>query len=310
MQGQELKFTRLAAKFFALLSVAVLLAAPGVFAQATSSKQQPAPKPAAGDKAGAQTGAADASTPPVNKAEEDAARAILGLKQQDSAQVIAQAEDFLTKYPGSQFRDSIYARLAHAYFNSGRKEKMFSTGELALKENPNNVDVLSLLAYYVHARYSAKALDAEQILEKSEEYARHGLEVIALVQKPDYLSEEEFERSKNADMAMCQSGLGKVYYFKGKDAAMVEAFEKSTALDPTPDPLDFFLLGSGATRLKKYPEAANAFERCSASPWVWQEQCKGNLAKVKPLADAQAASAPAPAQPAPAAAPDKPKPPR
>ena len=317
MQGLGLKFTRFATIFFALLFGAALLAAPAVFAQSTPPKQQPAPKPATGDKAGAQPGAADSATPPVNKEEDDAYKAIFDLKAADSVKQIQLAEEFLPKYPTSHYRDAVYARLTTAYQTNGQMDKMFVTGNNALAANPDNVQVLSVMAYYTYARYKGNALDAEQILQAMERYARHGLELLSTMTKPEAIAEEDFNHARNQMQSMCHSGLGKMYFFQGKSAESVAEIEQAAKLDPTPDMLDTFVLGEGQARLKKYAEASAAYERCSQTPGNLQAMCKDKAAKMKALAAAQPAPAPAPAQPAaapaqpaPAAPPDKPKPPR
>ena len=70
----------------------------------------------------------------------------------------------------------------------------------------------------------------------------------------------------------------------------------ATKLDPTPEPIDFFLLGDGDMKLQKYPEAAAAFDRCAKAQWSadWQDRCKAGEAAAQKAAPKQPA---APAKP-------------
>lgn len=303
-----------AGKLFALLFGAALLVVPATSAQYGAPKpQQPAQQPpAAGQAKPGETPAPAA--PPVNKEEEDAAKAYLAMSSQNPAVAIPAGEDFLQKYPTSQFRDGVYTKLLHDYLNDGKEDKVVATGDKALKENPDNVDVLAFMSWYLGHRHHPQALDAEQRLLSVNQYAHHALLLIAALQKPDYVTEESFARAKSEKEGLSHSGLGLFYFWTGKTQEEVDELSQSTALDPTPDPTDFYLLGDGESKLKKYSEASSAYERCSLVAWAWQDKCKTKLAQAQALAAAQPPAPTAPAAtpalaPAPATDPAKPKPP-
>lgn len=315
MESKDLRIVMRGMKLFAFVLVAALLLATPVSAQYAPPKQQPAQQP---PQQPAQPGAKPGElpmpdAPPVNKEEEDASKAFFALKRQDAATTIQTGEDFLQKYPDSRYRDSVYAKLLHAYMSAGKEDRVPATGEKALGINPDNVDVLAFMSWYLGHRHNSNALDAEQKLQALERYSRHGLELMANLQKPAGVADEDFARAKNEKQAMCHAGLGLFYYFQNKIPEMAAELEQSTSIDPTPDPVDFFLLADAQVRLKKYAEATASYERCSQVAWAWQEKCKSKLAQVKAIAAAQPAPAAAPAKPAPAATPlmtpEKPKPP-
>jgi hypothetical protein len=91
---------------------------------------------------------------------------------------------------------------------------------------------------------------------------------------------------------MAHSGLGRVYFRRGKTSASVTELGQSIKLDPTPDSLDYYLLGDGQMRLKDYPDATSAFESCSKSTWAWQDRCKQLAQDAKKLAAAAPAAKP------------------
>ena len=230
-------------------------------------------------------------TPPeqplVNKEEDDAAKAIIAMKPDQSPQLIQAAGEFLKKYPQSRFRPVVYFRMAEAYRETNNFEKLTATGDEALVENPDNVDVLALMCWFLPHKVDRNSLDAERKLSNAEKYGRRALELMATLPKPDIISEADFALAKHQKEAMAHSGLGLVYYHRGKTTDMVAEFEQSTTLDTSPDPLDYFLLGNGRTQMKKFTEAAAAYEKCSQVNWAWQADCKTRLEATKKLASTQ-----------------------
>ena len=256
------------------------------------SQQQPPkqnPTPPTGEKGG--TTNLPPGTPPeqplVNKEEDDAAKAIIAMKPDQSPQLIQAAGEFLKKYPQSRFRPVVYFRMAEAYRETNNFEKLTATGDEALVENPDNVDVLALMCWFLPHKVDRNSLDAERKLSNAEKYGRRALELMATLPKPDIISEADFALAKHQKEAMAHSGLGLVYYHRGKTADMVAEFEQSTTLDTSPDPLDYFLLGNGRTQMKKFTEAAAAYEKCSQVNWAWQADCKTRLEATKKLASTQ-----------------------
>jgi tetratricopeptide (TPR) repeat protein len=239
------------------------------------------------------------AAPPVNKEEEDAYKAFYDLTPQQKPEIISQGEDFLVKYPTSRYRSSVYSKLVSAYLNTHQLAKMQETGQKALAENPDNVDVLAILCTIIPRTVDPRSLDADQKLSQAERYAHHAIEVATAMQKPEGMADDVFEKVRNEKLGLAHYGLGLINYMRGNTADSVAELDQATKLDPMPEPLEFYLLGNGDMKLKKYPEAAAAFDHCANAQWdpQWQARCKKGEADAKQ----QAASAPAPA-----AAPTKP----
>jgi len=287
------------ALFAFLLAAGLALASPAARA-VDQAQQQPAPaaQPPSLQGSSQATPAGDAAKPqppPVNKEEEDAYQAFAALKSEDAVQIISLGQAFLSKYAISFYRPMVYAKLEVTYLDTNQLDKLVSTGQLALNEDPDNVDVLAVMASTL-PRISASGLDASQRLDLAERYARRTLQVAALLPKPQGYTEEQFDRARNEKLAMAHTGLGLVYYRRGDTADSVSELDMATKPDPTPEPIDFFLLGDGDMKLQKYPEAAAAFDRCAKAQWSadWQNRCKaGEMAAQK----ATAKQPPAPAKP-------------
>jgi serine/threonine protein kinase/class 3 adenylate cyclase len=122
--------------------------------------------------------AASAGAPGPDPAEEEVAYKALLETRGSAQQRIQVGEDFLKKYPGSRYREGVYSRLSADYLGAGQEDKMFAAGEKALELNPNNVDVLALLALTMPRRIRANSPDASGILDRSENYAKRGINLL------------------------------------------------------------------------------------------------------------------------------------
>ncbi len=255
--------------------------------QGSGQGQQNPPKPPAQPTQPGQTAPAQpaAPAPPVNKEEEDAYKAFFELKG-DAQRRIQLGEDFLKKFPESHYRESVYSQLATAYLSAGQEDKMFAAGEKALELNPKDVDVLSLMAWVMPRRTGANTLDADQKLNRSENYSKQAMELLVAMQKPPGMTDEDFTKAKNEKLSMCHSGLGVVLFQRGKYADAAAELEQATKLAVTPDPTDYYVLGLVYMNSKHYADAAGAFGRCTTSGPL-QERCKQQVESAKKLAVTQ-----------------------
>lgn len=271
-----------------------LFAAPPAAAQGTPPAQPAQQPPAAGQaqQPGAPQNPAPPAQPPVNKEEEDAYKAFYDLPSQQGPQIIAQGEALLAKYPSSRYRPSIYSKLIAAYLNAGQVDKLIPAGEKALAENPDNVEVLAIVATVLPRTVNSKSLDVDQKLNQAERYARHVIEITSVMAKPDGMTDDMFAKGKDQYQGMAHTALGLVLYMRGNTAGSVDEFNQATKLDPNPDPLAYFLLGDGDRKLSKFADASAAFDACSKSTWVWQDQCKKYADDTKKLAAAPPAAKP------------------
>jgi tetratricopeptide (TPR) repeat protein len=275
------------AKFFRS-SAAMLVVAMGISVGAGVSRAQygqappaqsgqPAPGTSApGDKDKGEKG----KPAPVNKAEEDAYKALYAARTGPPATQIQLGEDFVTKFPQSHYLMGVYSQLTTAYYAEGQEDKMFVAGTKAIELNPDNVDVLALLAMAMPRRVKSTTPDAQQQYQKAESYARHAIELIPNLTKPDTVDDATFEKAKNDKLSMAHSGLGLIDLQHQKyDDARTE-LSQAVQLSSTPDPVDYYLLGNADVQASYYNDAVAAYEKCAASgPLV--AQCKARAESAK-----------------------------
>ncbi len=210
----------------------------------------------------------------VNKAEEAAYKVVLAAQGGDPSAEIPVSEDFIAKFPMSKYIGGVYGMLTTAYFSTGNTDKMFATGAKALELNPDNVDVLALLAMAIPRRAKANMPDYQDQIKKAEVYAHHAIELMPSLPKPPTVDDATFEKAKNDKLALAHSGLGLISLNvkKNYDDARAELTQAVT-LASSPDMVDYYLLGNADSKASFLNGAIAAFDKCAASGPL-MNQCK------------------------------------
>jgi tetratricopeptide (TPR) repeat protein len=270
------KFFKFSAAMFGL-TVAISLGA-GISSAQYGQAASPSPAPAPTQN----TPPAKESGKPqkINKAEEAAYKNVLAAQGGDPAMQITVGEDFITKFPMSKYLGGVYGLLTTAYYTTGNTDKMFAAGAKSLELNPDNVDVLALLAMAIPRRVKSNTPDGPQQLQKAEVYAHHAIELIPSLTKPETVDDATFEKAKNDKLALCHSGLGLLDIGHQKfDDARTE-LTQAVQLATSPDPVDYYLLGNADDQASFLNGAIAAYDKCAVTgPLV--TQCKAREDSVK-----------------------------
>jgi tetratricopeptide (TPR) repeat protein len=283
-----------ATKFvLSLVALALVLLAPAAAQQSgqqppPTQGQQQQPPPAQG-----QQPPAEPPKPAVNPEEEKAYEAFFKLGRTDIEATIQQGDDFLKTYPASVYTGAVHQKVATAHFYKNNLDKFLEHGNKAIESNPDNVDILPMLALVLPRRVDPSSLDAPQKLTKAEGYAKRAIELLNAMPKPEGLTQEDFDKAKNEKISMCRSGLGLVYFQRARYADAAAELEQATKIVANPDPSDIYILAVAYQQAKRFTDAVAAYDRCSQITWAWQERCKSGLADSKK----QAASQPPSKQP-------------
>jgi len=263
-------------------SVALLGLTVAIFLQAEISRAQygsssaPAAAPAQNAPAPKETG----KPQKINKAEEAAYKAVLAAQGGDPAMQIPVGEEFITKFPMSRYVGGVYGMLTTAYYTTGNTDKMFAAGAKALELDPDNVDVLALLAMAIPRRVKANTPDGPQQLQKAEVYARHAIELIPSLPKPETVDDATFEKAKNDKLALCHSGLGLLAIDHNKFDDARNELTQAVQLATSPDPVDYYLLGNADAQASYMNGAIAAYDKCAATGPL-TTQCKAREEAMK-----------------------------
>jgi len=280
-----------------VVAAAILAASPAVYAQSGYGGQyggglnsEPQTQPKLSPNAPPKTSSQPNAAAPVNPEEEKSYKAFTDARSDAYDQQIASGEQYIQKFPGGRYEEQVYARLANAYFQKNQLDKMYASADKALSLNADDVTVLVLVGWVIPHNYDPNDPESDRRLAKAEGYEKRAIELMNTMPKPDNVTDDQFAKAKAASLAQAHSGLGLIYFRQQQHEKSVAEMQEAVKLDATPDSVDLYILAVGLNQLKRYPEAAEAFERCANTPGAVQDRCKQRLPEAKKLA----ASAPAP----------------
>ena len=276
-----------------LLVALAILTATGAFAQSQGKppQQQPTQGQDAGQpKPGAPQAAPltlDSAPPPVSAEEDAAIKAFRDVPVGEVEKKEQAGEDFVKKYPKSRYDAEVYGWLVKGYLNTGQVDKMEAAGDKELVLVPDDAQTLAILGSTLPRAMNANTPDPEKRLAKAEQYCQKALDLMPALVKPANVSDEDFQKAKNQAAALAYSGLGLVAFRRGKFADAIPHFEQSVKVDPSPDPVNYYLLGICQQKTSHFDDAVAAFTKCAAIPGGLQATCKTNIDEAKKLAATQ-----------------------
>jgi len=248
--------------------------------QQQSQQQQPAKPGQQGQTPPNGQAQGPAEAPKVDPEEEKAYKAFADLKPDDYDQQIQLGEDFVKKYPDSKYNELVYSRLTNSFYSKQQFDKMYAAADKALALNGNDVTVLILVGWVIPHNYDPNDIEADRRLNKAEGYEKHALEVLPTLPKPTSLTDEQFAAAKVKEESTAHSGLGLIYFRQQKAEDSLKELQQATAGDQS-DPVDFFIMGIDLKSLKRFTDAADAFQKCAQIPGAMQDRCKQQADQAK-----------------------------
>jgi tetratricopeptide (TPR) repeat protein len=219
----------------------------------------------------------------VTAEEEAAAKAFQAMPSTDVPKKIEAGEEFLKKYPDSQYRPVVYSALTFGYIQTGKVDKALEIGDKEVALKPDDVQTMAILSQTIPRAMNSSTLEPEKQLAKAETYGKRAIEITPTISKPEGLPDQSFIAAKNVTLAMAHSGLGLVYFRRGKYNDAIPELEQSVKIDPNPtaDPVNLYLLGMANQKTSRFDEAAAAFNKCAAIASGLQNACKNGAEEAK-----------------------------
>jgi tetratricopeptide (TPR) repeat protein len=224
-------------------AILVLMAAvPALLAQQKGNAKGPAPK---------------------SRPEAEAVNALITAQQQNSPDaVITAAENLLTKFKDTEYKDTALFMEALAYQAKGDKDKMQIYLERSLAANPKNFQASLRLAEATIQGTREHDLDRDDKLAKADKYANDAIASINAAEKPNpALSDQQWDEAKKDLIAEAHDALGlSALQRKNYDQAINEF---KTAVDgaATPQPAFEVRLASAYQQAGKNDEAITVAEK-------------------------------------------------
>jgi tetratricopeptide (TPR) repeat protein len=212
--------------------------------------------------------------PKVDPAEEAAYKAFFDAGASAPEARIQLGTDFLTKYPMSRYDESVYAGVVQAYYAKQDWKDFYAEADKGIAAYPDDVTMLAIVGWVIPHVFDPSSADASASLDKAEKYEKHAIEVIGAMQKPAGLTDDQFAQTKSVVLSEAHSGLGLVYFRRQKWSDSVSELQQSTQASATPDATDYYVMGIDLDRQSRYPEAADAYSKCSQIASGLQDRCK------------------------------------
>jgi tetratricopeptide (TPR) repeat protein len=154
---------------------------------------------------------------------------LAALNTQDPAQRAAAMEAFVTQYPGSVVKTDALEQAMAAYQQAGDQAKVTSTANHILELDPGNVRALAIVTFLNRALASKG--DAKAAADTRAD-AERGLKALPGWQKPEGVSDVDFEKMRKQMAAIFHGGAG-FAALQGKDyPAARDHYMQSLENDP------------------------------------------------------------------------------
>jgi tetratricopeptide (TPR) repeat protein len=232
---------------------------------------------------------------------------------QDPDARIKAADEFVMKFPDSEFKSAVLVVEAEDYTQKNDPAKAIVTAEQALEADPKNYMPMLLLARAIAQTTQEFDLDREEKLGRAEKYANSAIEILKTAPKSSPgITDEQWAVGRADLIAQAHEALGLAAMARKDDNTAIVEFKAAVDGSHPLDPATLVRLGSAYDRAKRYDEAIAVLDRAIAMPEALPQvrqiaqTARAHAMRAKAAAAAKAAATAAPA--APAAVPAQPEP--
>jgi tetratricopeptide (TPR) repeat protein len=164
------------------------------------------------------------------------ALAIQALGQaQDPDAVIKAAEDLLSQFADTQFKDVAILMEARAYQQKGDPAKAQIYAERALEANPQSYQANMLIGNLLAAHTGEHDFDRDEKLAKAEKCLNESIAGVNSAAKPSsQIADADWEALKKQTVAEAHNGLGLVALDKKNYENAIKEFQTAAEMDPQP----------------------------------------------------------------------------
>jgi tetratricopeptide (TPR) repeat protein len=250
--------------------------------------QQPAAAPAQ------PAGQAAPKTPQVKSpAEAQAVQALFQAQQGGPDAIIKAAEDLLTKFVDTDFKEIALFVEAQAYKAKNDNTKAQIYAERVLEVDPNNFQATLMVGEILASGAKENDLDKEEKLGRAEKLLNQTIDILKTAPKPNpQLPDDQWAEAKKFMTAEAHNDLGLAALTRKKYDVAINEFK--TANDADPQPAYQVRLASALQSAGKNDEAIALCDKILADPQL-HPQIKAVTQNVKQAAtQAKGKGAPAP----------------
>jgi tetratricopeptide (TPR) repeat protein len=171
---------------------------------------------------------------PKSKAELEALQALFQQANNPDA-VVKLADEFLTKFADTDFKENILNMEADAYHRKKDDTKAQIYAEQALQANPKSYQADIMLAEIIAKGTRETDLDREEKLAKAEKYAKDAIDVVKDAPKPNpQIPDAQWDEVKKTIAAQAHSAIGIANLTRKKFDVAATEFKSAYDNDPQP----------------------------------------------------------------------------
>jgi tetratricopeptide (TPR) repeat protein len=172
---------------------------------------------------------------PKSQKEVEAIQAMFQAQTPDAR--IKAAEDLITHFADTEFKDLALYLEAASYQQKGDPEKAIVYAERTLEANPKHYQAMLILAEVTAQRTREHDLDREEKLSKAEKYAKDAIETINTASKPNpQLSDEQWTAAKKDMVAQAHQALGMIAMIRKKNDVAIAEMKQAVEGASQPEP--------------------------------------------------------------------------
>jgi tetratricopeptide (TPR) repeat protein len=179
---------------------------------------------------------AQAKQPAIKSQKElDAVKAMFAAAQASPDQTIAAAENVITGFADTDFKELALFFEARAYQQKGDLVKAQVYAERVLEVNPKNYQATLLLGEVLAQTTRENDLDKEEKLTKADKELKDTIENLKTAAKPNpQMTDKDWDDARKQMTAEAHSALGLVAMTRKKNDAAIAEFKTASELDPQP----------------------------------------------------------------------------
>jgi len=177
-------------------------------------------------------------------------------------------DNFVTKFPKSQYRGTVLAATADGYEARGNSLKAQVYYQRTIDADPKNYYAMLMLSTEIARGIKENVIDEAKKtadLNKAEKLAKDGLSILALATKPNPDGkDEEWATLKKDDEALGHEALGMIAMVRKKYDVAVSEFKQASTGGSGPRPAAMIRLAGAYNEELKYADAVTTKEKVLA----------------------------------------------
>ncbi|MGH9744201.1 MAG: hypothetical protein ACRD51_17810 [Candidatus Acidiferrum sp.] len=184
---------------------------------------------------------------------------------------------FAELFPDSAYANQALGVAAASYQQAQNTPKMLEVADGLLAKDPNNIGMLLLLSDY----YSEKG----EHLDKAETSAKKAITLLASAQKPEGVTDEQWQKQVSLQKGLALSSLGQVSIQKKQNVQAVENFKAAAPLLKANEGSygrNEYWLGFALVNLKRNAEAKEAFTQAASVNSAYKASAEAKLKTFAP----------------------------